>query len=284
MTKFVEKPSFCYITPISYLDFANTSKTHLVLAHLVDSSDEYAAFYKARSDAGDFIMCDNSAYELKVPYSPEKLIELASKCGAHAVVLPDYPFQGFEVTIEAAIKFIPEFKAAGLNTFFVPQSKKGDLDGWIRCYEWAAGNPDVDVIGMSILGIPNALSNIDPSYARVVMSQLLLDRGVFAHHKHHHCLGLNSGAALEIPSLLRMNVLDTIDSSNPVWVAILGHEYTANADSYLSVRKPTIPVDFHIPATKDKLTLARIQHNINMTQQLFTGPNTVATWYAVEEK
>lgn len=282
-SQFVKRPSFCYIAPISYLDhYTEVSKTHLVLAHLVDESDAYANFYKVLAGNGHVIFMDNSAYELKVPYAPEKLIELAAKCGAHAVVLPDYPFQPGGVTIEAAIKFIPQFKEAGLKTFFVPQSKTGDLDDWIQSYEWAAKNPDIDIIGMSILGVPNALSNIDPTYSRVVMSQLLLDRGIYADWKHHHYLGLNTGPALEVPSLIRMGTMHTMDSSGPIWTAILGHEYTKNADSYMSVIKPKQPVDFHIARSKDKVTLARVAHNIAMTQALFENTGDIGVWYAEE--
>lgn len=275
-------PSFCFITPISYLEsYATTSHTHLVLAHLVDESEEYADFYAGLSASGDYIMMDNSAYELKEPYAPEKLISLAQKCGAHAVVLPDYPFQPSSKTIEAAIEFIPAFKSAGLQTFFVPQSTVGDLEDWVNSYKWAATNPDIDIIGMSILGVPNALPHVDPSFARVVMTQLLQDRGVFA-KKHHHYLGLNSGPALEIPSLLRMKALDTIDSSNPVWMGVLGHAYTPNADSYLSVRKVNLPVDFHCKWSKDEQTHMRIEHNIQLTQQLFLDSNHAHVWYAQE--
>lgn len=278
--RLVNQPSFCFITPTSYLErYAVASSTHLVLAHLVDVDEAYAAFYAARSAAGDFIMMDNSAYELKEPYAPEKLITLAQKCGAHAVVLPDYPFAPCAKTIDAAIKFIPIFKDAGLKSFFVPQSAVGDLEDWMNGYKWAAANPDIDIIGMSILGVPNALPHIEPAYARVVMSQLLLDRGVFAHTKHHHYLGLNAGPALEIPSLLQMKVLDTIDSSNPVWMAILGHQYSDNTDSYLPVQKVNLPVDFHIKLSKDSITHYRIEQNIRMTKELFTTVHE-RVWYA----
>lgn len=281
--QFVQSPSFCFITPTSYLDeFAVQSKSHLVLAHLVDHDPIYAQFYKQRAAAGDFVMMDNSAYELKEPYAPEKLVELAAKCGAHAVVLPDYPFQPAAKTISAAVEFIPTFKAVGLATFFVPQSAVGELEDWIGCYHWAANTPEIDIIGMSILGIPNALPHVDPSYARVVMTQVLKDRGLFNHQKHHHYLGLNAGPALEIPSLLKMNVLDTIDSSNPVWMGILGHEYTTNSDSYLPVRKVNMPVDFGSKRTKDKATLQRIQHNVDMTNALFASAQESRVWYAQE--
>ena len=276
-------PAFCFITPISYLDlYAIASKRHLVLAHLVDQNDVYANFYKTRSECGDYIMMDNSAYELHEPYSPEKLLSLAEKCGAHAIVLPDYPFQPAEVTIEAAHKFAQMFHDAGYANFFVPQSKRGDTEDWIRAYRWAANNPLIDIIGMSILGIPNALPHIDPAYARVVMTSILQDRDVFACDKAHHYLGLNSGPALEIPSLLRMNALTSIDSSGPVWSAVLGHSYTKESDSLQMVSKIKLPVDFNVSRTKDKATLDRIQHNVDLTLELFTSTTENKVWYAKE--
>lgn len=279
---FVARPSFCFITPTSYLEpYAGASTTHLVLAHLVDTDEFYAKYYAERRALGDFIMMDNSAYELKEPYAPDKLIDLAYKCGANAVVLPDYPFQPSAKTIEAAIKFTPLFKREGLASFFVPQSVRGDLEDWIAGYKWAASNPDIEIIGMSILGVPNAIPNVEPAFARVVMSQLLIDRGLFAKNKHHHYLGLNAGPALEIPSLLRMKTLDTVDSSNPVWMAILGHQYTNNTDSYLPVRKVNLPVDFHAKRSKDSATHYRIEQNIQMTKELFTLEDD-RVWYAQE--
>lgn len=284
-SKYVQAPSFCYISPTSMLqsvDGWTSSRTHLVLAHLVDTDPVYAQFYADVAARGDFVIMDNSAYEIKTPYSPNKLTSLASQCGAQAVVLPDYPFMPASATIDAAIQYIPQFKEAGLGTFFVPQSKTGDLEEWISCYAWAANNPDIDIIGMSILGIPNALSNVSPSYARVVMSSILLDRGVFNNKKHHHYLGLNAGPALEIPSLLKMGVLDTIDSSGPVWAAILGHQYTVEADSYQMVSKLKMPVNFNLPYVKDKATQERIAHNIRMTDMLFTSSESKYVWYADE--
>lgn len=281
-SKLVSSPSFCYITPTAYLkDFATASTTHLVLAHLVDQDQEYANFYRDRAQVNDFIMMDCSSYELKEPYSPERLIDLGRECGANAIVLPDYPFHHSKKTIEAAITYAPLFKRHGFKTFFVPQSEVGDLEDWTACYLWAANNPDIDIIGMSILGIPNALPNVDPAYARVVMTALLQDRGIFS-KKHHHYLGLNAGPALEIPSLLRMNALDTIDSSNPVWMGILGHEYTKNSDSYLSTKKINMPVDFSCKMSRDRVTLERISRNVQMTQELFTGPVVISPWFAQE--
>ena len=266
-------PAFCVIAPTAYLEaYAIRSTAHLVLAHIVDKDPKYANFYEglAQLDRGDRIIMDNGAFELGQSYAPEKLIELGKKCGAHAIVLPDYPWKPSSVTIEAAQQWAPIVREAGFSTMFVPQSETGNLSDWIDGYMWAADSPEIDIIGMSILGVPNALPHIPAAYARVVMTEVLIDRGVFA-EKYHHYLGLNAGPALEIPPLLTMQTLHSCDSSNPVWMAILGHQYSKNTDSYLPVKKVKKEVDFNFPWTTDEATQARIDHNLNLTLELFGG-------------
>ncbi len=276
-------PSFCFIAPTDYLHYVTgATNTHLVLAHLVDKDPVYAEFYKNRSEQGDLVICDNGAYELGHSYDPNKLIELGRKCGAEVLVLPDYPFEQASKTIAAAVEYIPLFKQAGFKTFFVPQSQRGDLEDWIAGYTWAARHPDIDCIGYSILGIPNALPEIEPSYARVVMAQILNTRKIYAYDKHSHYLGLNAGPGLEIPSLLRMGVLDTVDSSGPVWAAILGHQYSDDYDSLQAGRKIKMPVQFDLKLTKDLDTMKRIQNNIAKTLALFNDDDKQSIWYAQE--
>jgi hypothetical protein len=263
-------PGFGIIAPIAYLQkYSALSNFHLVLAHLVDTNEEYAAFYREMSNRNDFIICDNGAFELGESYAPDKLIELGHKCYADALVLPDYPFQPAQKTINASNAMIAEVKSSGFQTMFVPQSKVGDLEDWISCYKWAANNDNIDIIGMSILGIPNALPHIPKAYARVVMTQLLIDRGVFNFNKYHHYLGLNAGPNLEIPALIKMNALNSCDSSNPVWTGLCGHMYNEMCDSYLPVSKVSKHVDFNYPMVKDDLVHRAIWHNVNLTQRLF---------------
>ena len=260
-------PKFGIITPTAYLEqFASQSKMHLVLAQHVDTDEVYSDFYASRKE---FKIMDNGAHELGESYNPDKLIELGKKCKADVIVLPDYPFEPASKTVGASSALIDPVKDAGFKTMFVPQSEAGDLEDWIKGYVWAAETPSIDIIGMSILGIPNAIKHINISYARVVMSQILLERGVFNFEKYHHYLGLNSGPNLEIPSLINMGVLDSCDSSGPVWAGICGHRYSSNTDSFQTISKVKKHVDFAYPLTKDKETLETIQHNVDMTQELF---------------
>jgi hypothetical protein len=74
-------PAFCVIAPTAYLQYyATQSPRHLVLAHLVAKDPAYAAFYRTRSDIGDFIIMDNGAFELGGSYPPERLISLGQLC------------------------------------------------------------------------------------------------------------------------------------------------------------------------------------------------------------
>lgn len=269
------KPEFCIIAPTAYLEqYATRSKTHLVLAHLVDNDPVYADFYLERSKLGDRIIMDNGAFELGESYAPDKLVSLGKRCGAHALVLPDYPFQHPNVTIEASERLIPHVKDAGFSTFFVPQSETGDLEGWIGAYRWAADHKDIDIIGMSILGIPNAIPHIPKAYARVVMAQILVDREIVA-SKYHHWLGLNSGPNVEIPPLLKMGILNSIDSSGPVWFGINGHEYNSRASDWAIIAKERVPaVDFDLTDDKASSIHAVIDTNVTMTLELFNESKT----------
>lgn len=267
------KPSFCYIAPVEYLNYTSISRSHLVLAHIVNEDPDYAAFYRQKAAEGDLVIMDNSAFELGESFNPEMLLELGKQCGANVLVLPDYPGEDSERTIRAAEKYIPLFKSHGFKCMFVPQSRKGEVADWINCYEYAAQNDDIDMIGMSILGIPNAFTHVHVGYARVVATQVLMEHDIFNSNKHHHYLGLNSGPGLEIPSLLKMGALDTIDSSGPIWAGITGHRYCVNTDSLMSTSKVHMPVNFHLEWVNKHSIHRDIEHNIGMTENLFKENN-----------
>lgn len=271
----VNNPQFCVITPTAYLrEYAVQSTVHLVLAHIVAENPVYASFYQEMSDRGDFIIMDNGAFELGQSLNPDKLIELGNKCGANVIVLPDYPNQASNKTIDAAKHWIPIITEAGFKTMFVPQSELGKTEDWINSYVWATNNQQIDLIGMSILGIPNALPHIPKSYARVVMTEILQDRGVFNNEKHHHYLGLNSAPNVELPSLILTGSLDSCDSSNPVWAAINGYQYNPTGDSFLPIHKKYLrEVDFNYEWVNKQHIHDSIQYNLNTTFDIFNIPS-----------
>lgn len=276
------QPSFCTIAPSSYLTkYARYlgSNYHLLLAHLIDEKSshfnrEYRDFYKNTKQPGEVYIMDNGAFELGRSYEPTRLIELGKQVNADILVLPDYPFQNWQVTRDAAEEYIPLFKQEGFKTFYVPQSETGKWDDWYTGFIHALEHTEIDVIGMSILGIPNALPNLPKGYVRVVAADrivrdMTVEQAQKFEEKHIHWLGLLS-PGLELPGLLSLNVVDTLDSSNPVWFGHCGHQYQTTCETWTPVEKLWVPeVDFGTKANKHADSI--IQTNLDRIGQVFNS-------------
>lgn len=211
------------------------SQINLVLAHLVGDNHYTEIYRKSRKTT----IMDNGAFELGESMDPESLIERAKLVNADYIVLPDYPNQDWRKTIEAAKIYIPKFKEAGFKTFFVPQSKHGDFDGYVTSWEWALNNKEIDLIGCSIIGAPNSLPTQDRLITRYVLLRLLkeeFDREKLV--KRIHMLGMLDTVneiALTRPFHFMINSWDT---SAAVWAGI------NDLDIRKLCRKFDKPVDF----------------------------------------
>lgn len=73
---------------------------HLLLSHLT-AIPGYTEFYADRSEAGDYLILDNSAHEHGKGNSMATLLEEAHALGAHEVVVPDVLFDA-SGTVESA--------------------------------------------------------------------------------------------------------------------------------------------------------------------------------------
>lgn len=241
--------NFCHIVPVSYLDHVIKYPVHLLLAHLIEENVEYRNFYiNLKHENPDVIYhIDNSAFEMfkrgQPMYPTDKLLEMARMVGGTSIVMSDYPKEHWSVTVDAAKKLIPEFKAAGFKTFFCPQSELGDIDGLMKSYEWAIDNPNIDFIGVSILACPIALginetahdvSGRDEAYrmqrylSRWRIFDMLDKRGMLDHprtEKLFHCLGMTDGPR-EIQLLQQYHEhIFSWDSSTAIWHGINGIKY-----------------------------------------------------------
>lgn len=265
MARLSDAIKFAHISPTSYMHLAESkSGINLVLAHLI-GDNEYTKFYK--SSDKETIM-DNSAFELGESFDPEKLIDLGNMVAANYLVLPDYPGEHFSKTVEAAMKWIPKFKKAGFKTFFVPQSDKGDLHGYLQAWKWALENPDIDLIGCSILGAPNALG-LNDKYMRVSARYTILSKlaeqveknlDVDLLYKRVHMLGMLD-TVREI-SLCKMfeKYIYSWDSSAAVWA---GMNCEPLVDRY---SKFELPVDF----SATSLLGYMVEQNIDFVNSLLS--------------
>lgn len=235
--------NFCHISPTRHLEqFTSRNGAHLILAHLVETDYNYRDYY-ANLDDGKYKIMDNSAFEMfklgRPMYESSKLIDMAKACKADCIVMSDYPKMHSSHTINAAVNMIPEIKGEGFDTFFCPQSELGDIEDLIKAIEWGIENPNIDLIGMSILACPIAMGVNESTFgdgtrsdayklqrfvSRFSVFDQLARRGLLTEKalKRFHCLGMVDG-----PNEIRLlkpyhDYIFSWDSSAAVWAGIHG--------------------------------------------------------------
>lgn len=255
---------FCYIAPTNYLHLIpQQSRRHLILAHLL-KDETYAAFYRDKRARGDIIICDNGAFELGQSLPPNQLLDLIDQSGINPqyIVAPDYPNQPWYKTYSAAVEFVEIVKDRYASTrevlsrevsmphiMAVPQSEQGDYKGWIKSYQLLSKYDGIDMIGMSILGIPNAFKALtltdDIAFNRIYASVYLLQSGIYNNQVQHHYLGLGGGPR-ELVVQKQIGIMDSNDSSSVFWHAIKGIPFDSTCWG-LKDGKHKSEVDFNLP-------------------------------------
>ena len=221
------------------------------------------------------------------PFDPMKLIDMGKSCNATVIVMSDYPKEHWTKTRDAAIELAPVFKQHGFKTFYVPQSELGDLEGYLQSVFWAIENPDIDLIGISILGCPIALGINEAKHGEenkrndaYKLQRYLSRYTIFKHiveratvdqlrkmRKKFHCLGLVDGPN-EI-SLVGDRFFEYIyswDSSSAVWAGINDVVYD-NSPTGLINGKIESEVDFSYNLTTPE-QYEKIVKNINYINKL----------------
>jgi len=278
---------FCHISPTAFLKYTKTNGAHLILAHLVEDDEEYSHYYRYLND-GAYKIMDNSAFEMfklgRPMYDEHKLLTMAGECKADCIVMSDYPKQPYTVTVEAAKRLAPKFKDVGYDTFFVPQSELGDMDGLLRSIEWGLNSPEIDLIGLSILSCPIACGVDETTFdggkrndaykMQRFMSRWKIfhemdkrDLLTFQAQKRFHCLGMVDGPN-EI-SLLRdyQDYIFSWDSSAAVWAGMNGISFD-NSPTGLMNGKFEKEVDFKsYNEHNSTLVLQNIEYINNLLRQ-----------------
>lgn len=273
---------FCHIAPTKHLDLVAGRSVHLVLAHLVEHDPRYVDFYleEREKNKNVQIILDNSAFEMfkqgKPMYPSSKLLEMAVRVKADYIVMSDYPNEPAEKTIESAKKLAPEYHSAGFKTFFVPQSKIGDIKDLISGFHWAKDNTDlIDYVGVSILSCPNGyavergnkmqrfMSRIKFMYevGETLIFPTLKDSGTKVHF-----LGMLDGPH-EIMYASRFGrYVDTWDSSAAIWCGLNGIQFD-NSPTGLINGKFEKEVDFNY-YTDDNTKIELAKQNMNYIDRL----------------
>lgn len=207
-------------------------------------------------------------------YDSDKLIEMGEKVDADYIALSDYPDEHSSKTIMAAKELAPKVKDAGFGTFFIPQSKIGDLEDLKACFVWAKHSDLIDYIGLSILAIPNAYgvekdNKLQRFVSRFMFMEELEKINYFPTYKKMHVLGMVDGPN-EIKMLsnwFQTDDLHTWDSSAAVWAGLNNITFDDSPTALLN-GKFEKEVDFSTE-WKDPKRVAKAHENMNYIDGLF---------------
>lgn len=157
----------CVITPISHLALAEYGNgIHMALTHLALESDDYVKAYQRLKNKKEYVILDNSAFELEQQgkgLDPQPVLEASKAIGADEVIATDVLCEG-SATVASTRNFIEEFRKfygeeirRGLpvpQVMAVPQGKT--VEEWVDCYLCLLHMDGVDVLGFSKISIPTA--------------------------------------------------------------------------------------------------------------------------------
>ncbi len=142
------------ISPVSLLEQFST-RHHLVLTQYYLRYPGYAEFYRDRRRAGDFIILDNGAAELKESITVGDIMKVANELHPNLVVAPDTIYN-MEATLHSTAIFIGVYarmladKQIGIMA--VPQGS--NRVEWEACYNAFNENPAVSWLGISMFYTP----------------------------------------------------------------------------------------------------------------------------------
>lgn len=203
-----------FITPTPMLEeFATRSQYHLVLAHIYEVDAEYRKFYKERVAAGDFVILDNSAYELQESVAVERLLQCALDLNPTAVFLPDCRFNT-ERTIELAEEAYKVLGGHSWKLFGVPQGN--DLSSILKCYHWFANQTWIDGFGLY-----EEIGEVAGLGTRKDFLQYISEHDYIFSDKHYHLLGMEEDLT-QIEALGKFPWVSGIDSAKAVVYGLSG--------------------------------------------------------------
>lgn len=203
-----------FITPTPMLQqFATKSDYHLVLAHIYKEDAAYREFYKERVAAGDFVILDNSAYELQEAVNVQIILECAKDLNPTAVFLPDSRFDK-DRTIALAREAKEVLSGHGWKLLGVPQGN--DLRSILECYRWMGSQDWIDGFGLyEEIGEVAGLG-IRKDFLAYLEEYRLVYPG-----KHYHMLGMEEDLT-QIQALGSYRWVNGIDSAKAIVYSLNG--------------------------------------------------------------
>lgn len=263
-----------FIAPTTLISqYGNQGDFHLALAHLLGPVDEAPNEYEqAVVSSGLPIFLDNGLFENKESIPVRELIEKAVHLDAEFVFAPDVLFDraGTEANIQEAYDILQELKEdfPESKTKLAAVVQANNPDDYLASYLMMAEDPRIELIGLSILSIPESFKEISGTDDITINRIICLKRiNKLPVHKSSHLLGL--GGSYEDVAFANEHCPWVIshDSSSAVWNGVQGkqiHPTSLKVDG----GKTKVHVDFNFAEELTEEQAANIEHNISVVKSI----------------
>ena len=236
-------------TPISFLEESREYNDYdYALVHLFETHPEYYSFFKCSLGMGREVLLDNSIFELKTAFDPEKFAKYVEELKPTYYVIPD--------VLEESLRTIGAFTSFRKNYSKLPGLKIGVVQGstYQQLVDGYSRNPGKGIRRANLERMCNG---------REFLIRKLISDGHWNYNKPHHLLGCS--LAKEFKNYKDIKSIRSLDTSNPIVAGIKGLRYYKNIGL---LEKPDIMLADLIDhsVTADQVT--DIVHNVKEFRNL----------------
>jgi len=264
-----------FIVPTAYLEeFASKSDFHLILPHVCEESEQYKTFYKQRAQQKDFVMLDNSIFELEYAYEGDKFIDLALETGVSEVVVPEV-LRNRKESLKKTEKFLtlihsrfPLFFPFRLAATVQGETFDEMAEHIKELYKIKEINTicipfDLDYESLYMCFYSKTLRRV---VNRINFVAWMREMGYV--EKEVHLLGLSDGVELQVYKEEKYPFIRSNDSSSAFVHGYYCLKYTVKG---LPVEKIEKKLDFSLKGPLSCLQRECIEHNISMLKAFVNG-------------
>lgn len=267
-----------FITPTNFIQkYQKQGDFVLGLSHLM-KLDKVTAYEKAIVNTKLPIVLDNGLFENHVPEPLQSLIKKAIKINATHFFVPDmlYDTKGTKESLQNAIltvkkmkKNLSKEKLKNFPKIAAVVQADNDKDYWKQLREFNQ-NPEVEMIGLSILAIPKSfkrnIRKYDITKSRMyLLRKMKQETKAFGYKwKPCHLLGLGNSYEDVFYAAKHCPFVVSNDTSSAFWNGVQ-RKSLVGKNCEVSGGKTKIPVDFNFKIITS-LQQDKIQKNIDLVK------------------
>ena len=218
-------------TPIAYLDESRKYNDYdYALCHLFETHPEYYNFFKVSLAQGREVLLDNSIFELKTAFDPDKFAEYVRELKPTYYIAPDV-LEDSQATIDSFKAFREKYP--DLPGLCIGAVQGNTFQEIVDCYKFMSENADYIAISFDFswyqqIGLSNskdpALAKLEKmSSGRRMMISMLQENNIWNYNKPHHLLG--NSLPQEMKEYCFTPSIRSVDTSNPVVAGIHNIRY-----------------------------------------------------------